>query len=231
MQAMSRPRLVASKALRRIAFNPRIAMAVLLPLAGCAMPSLEGPSPNALSTPPESNFSVATTELPPVNPQQPPVAGSASTPPPEPQKIAQPTVISPPPEPVKNVSAATITPPPEAKVADSQATPPEPQSLEEEDQIAIASAEPAPREVADGRYEAVYSFDGIEVFSGDGDMCVGRRASASGKLKSGLVLPIACSDDRSGTVKINRMLDPATAEAKLTIGSSTVQKILVTVQN
>lgn len=192
---------------------------LLLILTGCSMPSLEDP-PNALVLPPAANLTVARSELPPVNPQQPPLAGT--------QAAAQ---VSPSIQPAPAVAAGAKADSSAAAAVTSQAVPSAPDSLEEVDKAGIAMAEPAPREVPDGAYEAVYStLEGIEVYSGDGNLCVGRKLGTQGKLKIGMVLPVACSDDQLGDVKIIKLTGESTALATLKLGKSAPQSLPVTIE-
>ncbi len=191
--------------------RPEVAVSALLLSACTAMPSLEDP-PSALSAPPAANFAVARSELPPIN---------------APQAVATATQGF-----ITQEPSATGTadqPAPAATAAQPVAA--EPQSLEDEDAAYIAAAEPAPKELPDGAYEAVYSsLEGIEVFSGDGNLCVGRKVGTQGRLKTGMVLPIACSNDELGEVKIVKIIDGSSAVANLRLESLSAKNIDVTIQ-
>ena len=213
-------RRFAAKARRfaRLFARPELAAALLL--TGCAMPSQEDP-PNALSAPPSGNFNVAKSDLPPINPQQPPVAATQVA------RVAEPTPLSPA---VPADKAEPAAPPPVALADPPQEAPPAPESLEEEDIAAIATAEPPPKEVPDGQVEASYSPYGIEITLGDGNMCVGDLLSQPDKLKAGIVFQLACSDDRTGSVRIDRVINASMAQASLKLGAAQAQKLDVTLE-
>ena len=203
---------------------------VLLLLAGCtSLPSLEDAPTNALSAPPAANFEVARNELPPVNPQQPPLAGQTVA---EPQQLA-PAVPdtpaqAPEPEPQPPTQTALAEPP---KTQPAPVAPAPPNSLEEEDEAAIAVAEPPPKEVPDGQADATYSPYGIEVTLGDGNMCVGDLPTRPQRLKTGMVFQVACSDDRIGSVKIDKLTSEANAQGSLKLGAAKAQRLDVVVEN
>jgi hypothetical protein len=115
---------------------------------------------------------------------------------------------------------------------------PEPEALitaeapETDDLTSLAASEPPMKKLAPGAYEGVYSSqEGIEVFSEDGNLCVGRKVGGQGKLKTGMVLPIACSDNQLGEVKITKLLDSSNAQASLKLDDKTSQRIGVTIQD
>jgi hypothetical protein len=95
---------------------------------------------------------------------------------------------------------------------------------------AIATAEPPPKEVPDGQVEASYSPYGIEITLGDGNMCVGDLLSQPDKLKAGIVFQLACSDDRTGSVRIDRVINASMAQASLKLGAAQAQKLEVTLE-
>jgi len=105
----------------------------------------------------------------------------------------------------------------------------EPQSLEEEEAQDIATAEPAPREIPEGDVDASYSPTGIEIATGDGSSCAGEQPKGTAGIKPGMVFRIACSDDRTGSVRVDKMDGAERALASLKIGTSSPQQITVNV--
>jgi hypothetical protein len=184
-----------------------------LVLCGCSLPSLED-SPNALSAPPPSAMQAAKSSEPP-----------ASMPSPETVASTLPATET---GPDPDLSAAV---PPEKSQGKSS-------KLEVESKTAVtdlpadASDETgAPEnEFKEGGIDAVFTPYGVEVSLGDGNMCVSDMPGTSGKLKAGQVMQIACSDDRTGQVKINRLIDGKRAEASLRLGAAGARNIVVAIE-
>lgn len=184
-----------------------------LAVSGCSLPSLEDP-PNALSAPPASAMQAVAAPEP-----------SASTPPQE-------TVAS-------TLPATETGPDPDLPAAvpreNSQG---KASKLEVESKTALTKV---PADVSDetgapenefqeGGIDAVFTHYGVEVSLGDGNMCVSDMPGSSGRLKPGQVMQIACSDDRTGQVKINRLIDGKRAEASLRLGAAGARNIVVAIE-
>jgi hypothetical protein len=186
-----------------------IGVAAVMTVSGCSMPTLEDPPrANALSAPPASNFEAA---------QATPQAAA-----PAPQ--AEPL---PPPNAVAAVEPTPLPPAPEP--ASTPAAEPEPPQVENQVSEEAAIAEPPAEKIREGQIDAVYSSFGIEVSLGDGHMCVSDLLGTSERLKAGMVMPISCSDDRTGHVKIDKLKGKDRAEASLKLGAAKPTRISVVI--